>query len=272
LLYISSAIMRFATYLAVHSAYAGSTLALLTSGVIFPLYIYPSDNCAAWSSVISGIQSHTTIQFYMVVNPGSGPGSAGSQPDTTYQACIARLRTTGAASGNNVKILGYVATGGGSRASADVLTDINTYSNWTSTYRPEGIFFDEASNKASFLSAYTTYTSQVRSKFTTSHIILNPGVVPETTGYFNIADQIVTFENYYSEFQPSDIVISSAAPASKQSVIIHDGPATTSSSLIHELTSVLKVRSIFVTNFPNAVAYQNVPSDYSNFLNLVAAQ
>jgi hypothetical protein len=175
-----------------------------------PLTISPRDS----------ISTHPTLQFLVVVNPASGPGGANSQPDTNYQACIAQLRTTGAANGNNVKILGYVATGFGNRASSAVTTDIDTYKQWTAVYRPEGIFFDEAATAASFLANYQTFSAQVKTDFGSSayvsrsghcmsrlsvdlcivQVVLNPGTVPASTGYFSIADLVVTFEGFYNDF------------------------------------------------------------------------
>ncbi|KAE9386894.1 hypothetical protein BT96DRAFT_948793 [Gymnopus androsaceus JB14] len=51
-------------------------------------------------------------------------------------ACVPELL----ALGDNVKTLGYVATGNGMRASSDVLDDIATYMAFPTTYRPLVIF------------------------------------------------------------------------------------------------------------------------------------
>ncbi|KAG6892812.1 hypothetical protein C0992_012400, partial [Termitomyces sp. T32_za158] len=103
-----------------------------------------------------------TLEFLIIVNPASGPGPADSQPDTNYQVCISQLRTTGAASGENVKILGYVATAYGSRAAIDIATDIDTYVGWSGAYRPEGIFFDESTGDPALVSQYQEYASYAK--------------------------------------------------------------------------------------------------------------
>ncbi|KAG6911032.1 hypothetical protein DXG01_005448 [Tephrocybe rancida] len=213
------------------------------------------------------------VQFYVIVNPASGPGATNSQPDVNYQACIALLRTTGAASGNNVKILGYVATGFGNRASSAVTTDIDTYSNWASAYRPEGIFFDEVATSARFLTNYQTFATRVHTDFGSSFVVLNPGAAPATTAYYTIADLIVSFEGFYDDFTTSNLSISASAPAHKQAVILHDGPTPIPYTTVDTIAEIVGVGASFITDFPNAGAYENFPSDWFSFLgDLIAAQ
>ncbi|KAF8885165.1 Spherulation-specific family 4 [Infundibulicybe gibba] len=253
--------------------YISQTLAaLLPSGVIFPLYIYPGTGCTGWTPVTTAIQSNKVLQFYIVINPNSGPGGApGSKPDTNYQACIAALRTAGSAA-QNVKILGYVATGFGARSSTDVNSDIDTYSQWAASYRPDGIFFDEGATAANLLPTYQAFSARVHQDFGTSFIILNPGTTP-TSNYFAIADIIVTFEGFYNDFSSSSLVIGSATPSQKQAVILHDGPGQAPFQLVNELASVLAVGASFITDFPNAIAYSNMPTGWTTFLgNLISAQ
>ncbi|KAJ7035944.1 Spherulation-specific family 4-domain-containing protein [Mycena alexandri] len=87
-------------------------------------------------------------------------GKANSQPDSTYQACVSTLRP---AANPNVHVLGYVATGFGSRASSAVEADVQTYAGWGAAYRPTGIFFDEVEGGSSAnLALYTTYAAFAR--------------------------------------------------------------------------------------------------------------
>jgi hypothetical protein len=76
--------------------------------------------------------------------------------------------------------------------------------------------------------------------------------------------------NLLTNTSPSNLVINPSAPANKQSVLIHTGPNPTNAGIVNTLKNI-GIRSIFLTDFENAVAYQNIPSDYINFLNLVAA-
>jgi hypothetical protein len=109
------------------------------------------------------------LSFLIIVNPASGPGAPGTQPDTNYQTCIAQLRTAGAANGN-LKILGYVPTGHAADSGVDVMSKIDTYSQWSSAYRPDGIFFDEVSQLAADLPLYQSYSSKVHADFGTSFV------------------------------------------------------------------------------------------------------
>jgi len=246
-----------------------STAALLQSGVIFPLYIYPGDGCAGWTTVIGDVSSFSLIQFYFIVNPSNGPGGRpGSQPDANYQACIASLKSAGTAAGN-VKVLGYVSTKRGARARSKVLKDIETYHQWSSAWRPDGIFFDEAATGAAKLHIYRTYVSRVHHVFGTSFVVLNPGTTPDAS-YFSIADLIVTFEDFYNNFSASKLTISAATPAHKQAVILHDGPTPVPFTIVDEISAIIGVGASFITEFST---YSSVPQDYSGFLgNIIGSQ
>jgi hypothetical protein len=253
--------------------------ALLSTGAIFPLYIYPQDSsCSPWStlfasyvsaiiflillnSFVQRITANPTLPFYAIINPANGPGS-GSVPDTNYQACIPKLL----AQGSNVKVLGYVATGNGKRSSSAVLSDIAKYMNWPTSYRPSGIFFDETSAKTKFLSTYTTYANQVRQDVPSgSIVILNPGTTVSDTGYFSIADYIVTTENFYNSFSyPSSLVINASEPASQQTVLLYNGPSTLPTTLIDQMVAG-GIASIFITNMLEASAYNTTPSYWGAF-------
>jgi hypothetical protein len=97
------------------------------------------------------VGAHPNENFWFIINPDSGPGS-GAQPDGSYQACIPELRTAG--NNENVLILGYVHTSNGGRAISSVEAEVNTYAGWGSVYRPDGIFFDEATTDKSHISYY----------------------------------------------------------------------------------------------------------------------
>lgn len=169
--------------------------------------------------------------------------------------------------------MGYVATGHGSRAASLVTADIDTYSQWTSTYRPDGIFFDEVATAAPLFANYQTYSARVHTDFGTSFIVLNPGAVPATTDYYSIADLIVTFEGFYNDFDASDLTISAAAAAHKQAVILHDGPTQVSWQAVDNIAGIIGVGASFITDFANDVAYENFPTDWNTFLgDLISAQ
>ncbi|KAG6833128.1 hypothetical protein H0H87_010842 [Tephrocybe sp. NHM501043] len=274
---LTGSIARLAGALVVLNTCVGSIAATLPSAVLFPLYIYPGDSCASWNTLFSSISTHTSLEFLVIVNPNSGPGDIASQPDANYQACVTKLRTTGASSGGNVKLLGYVRTGYASRAIADITAEIDTYANWAEAYRLEGIFFDEASTNGTLLSSYQTYVSHAKSAFGSStYIALNPGVwnaSSSSVDYFSIADLIVTFENTYDAFSVAAIPTGASTPTEKQAVIIHTGPTAVPVSTVETLTQTLAVGASFYSDFTAAQAYNTFPTDWTNYLDaLVSTQ
>jgi hypothetical protein len=103
--------------------------------------------------------SHPNLPFYFIVNPNSGPGGLYTQPDANYQACVPKLR------GNpNVKLIGYIATKYGNKDRATVEAEVDTYAQWKSAYKLDGIFFDEVLAQSSARTIYSGYTSYAKSK------------------------------------------------------------------------------------------------------------
>lgn len=239
------------------------------SGVIVPLYIFPgsSPGCSAWATLISTISAHRSTSFFLIVNPASGPGAPNSQPDpTSYQGCIPKLKAF-----SNVKVVGYVPTGAGSRAASAVNQDIATYAGWSAAFRPQGIFFDEVNPTPSLLSTYTAFAQTARSSFGNGFVILNPGSNVGSTGYFSIADQIVTSENFFSAFSSSQLSFSASSPANKQAVILHDAPSTPPSSLISQLVGSDGIGSLYITDDTESLnPYDSLPSQFATFVTEVA--
>ncbi|KAF9046963.1 hypothetical protein BDZ89DRAFT_1089466 [Hymenopellis radicata] len=241
---------------------AAIATALKPTGILFPLYIYPASQtaCDTWAPIATAITTYSSLPFYLVINPASGPGGVNSQPDSFYQQCIAELLSLGQ---NNSRVLGYVATGYGDRASESVVADIQTYAQWAESYRPSGIFFDEAASDANSVSKYTTYTSSVASSFPDSFTILNPGTTA-ASGYYTIADLVVSYEATFDGFQTSNLVLNSGSPAPQQAVLLHTGPSTEPTDLVKSLVD-LNLGGLFITDFPNADAYSNLPSYWTGF-------
>ena len=70
--------------------------------VMIPLYFYPDDGATAWNPVFSAISSHPKVQFQVIINPDSGPGS-GQYPDVNFITGVSKLNSY-----KNVKLVGYV--------------------------------------------------------------------------------------------------------------------------------------------------------------------
>ncbi|KAI0772673.1 hypothetical protein BC629DRAFT_1529328, partial [Irpex lacteus] len=102
------------------------------------------------------------------------------------------------------------------------------------------------------------------------YVILNPGgSVGSETAYFNIANQIVTAENFYDDFSPSQLSFSSSAPAAQQAVILTDAPSTPPASLISQLVGTDKIGSLYITDDSQANGanpYDTLPTQFATFV------
>jgi Spherulation-specific family 4 len=122
----------------------------------------------------------------VVINPANGPGA---EAEPAYRFAVRAAWGTGA------RVLGYVPTTYGERPVADVVADIDRYTSW---YRVDGIFLDEASHDVGQLAYYAALARHIHAA---AHrlVVLNPGVVPASE-YFGLADVIVTFEGPYAGY------------------------------------------------------------------------
>jgi len=118
----------------------------------------------AFQLTFSSIENHPTLNFTVVINPASGPGS-GTGPDGNYTKEIPRLNSYA-----NVRTVGYVSTDWAKRDVALALQDISTYGEWSRKASAKGIdmhgiFLDETPSQYDTASAeyYETIASAVRS-------------------------------------------------------------------------------------------------------------
>lgn len=97
--------------------------------------------CHRSSNLNSRLQAQPGLNFSVIVNPSSGPGSS-QYPSDQYAAALTQLSTY-----PNVQKIGYVRTGYATRNLSDVITELNTYAGWAAknhAFAIDGIFFDEA--------------------------------------------------------------------------------------------------------------------------------
>lgn len=91
--------------------------------VLVPLYIYPFPT--AWDPLYVAADSHPELDFFVVVNPNSGPGSD-ILPDANYIEALARLTAA-----PNVKVIGYVHCSYGKRLLDELVAEVSAYRGWT---------------------------------------------------------------------------------------------------------------------------------------------
>ncbi|KAF4548861.1 Hypothetical protein D9617_25g061910 [Elsinoe fawcettii] len=169
--------------------------------IIFPLYLWPGPN--AWKPLYEQIDKYPNVNFNIIINPNSGPGTTGGAPPAqTWIDAIAKLNAK-----PNTQLLGYTHVLWGNRTLASVRADINAYASW-SNYKGaniglDGIFFDESPSSTSpqLISYMKTLSTTARNKLSSPNkrIVFNPGVAVGKE-YYALADTIVGFENYYSAF------------------------------------------------------------------------
>ncbi|KAJ7914267.1 Spherulation-specific family 4-domain-containing protein [Mycena leptocephala] len=218
--------------------------------VIVPLYWNPDSNCAAWDSFFEIITAHPNTVFYTIINPDQGPGVAGSQPRSGYQACVSSLRPI-----NTNALVGTV------------LADIDTYAGWETTYRPTGIFLDNVTATADDVDTYSAYVSHAKSQGFT-FTVLNAGGSADAA-YFPLVDLINTYDSAYSSFDPTALSNTDSTPLSKQSAMLFDAsPSTSDTSLLNQLGN-LGVAAVYITN--RTTTGGSLPSKFSTFVDDVTS-
>lgn len=98
----------------------------MARSVIAPTY-FDAGVTDGWAKVIKAAMYVSVV----LLNPDSGPGTSKEQDFATV---VQQSQAAG------VQVLGYIASGYGTRAIADLLSEINLYKGW---YGVDGIFVDE---------------------------------------------------------------------------------------------------------------------------------
>ena len=73
---------------------------------------------------------------------------------------------------------------------------------------------------------------------------------------------------------PSQLSLGSATPASKQAVVLHDGPSNPPTSLISQLVTTDHIKAFYVTDdvqAGNQNPYDDLPTDLESFVAAVQA-
>ncbi|KAF4628416.1 hypothetical protein G7Y89_g9730 [Cudoniella acicularis] len=230
------------------------------SSVLLPLYVYPDPG--AWDPLFTAIESNPHVNFTVVVNPASGPGTDPG-PDANYTSEIPKLNQY-----PNVRTVGYVSTNYTNRNFSDALQDVMIYSLWSAnTTVPglgmNGIFLDETPNEYNAASALFLEKLAVAIRSQTGLgkdplIIHNPGTLPDAQYILspNGPNVTIVFEGEYSTYQTTGIQndISGFQSSSKCSrdalaCILHSLPTSFSDSDVKSLVKDLRYvsGSIFVT-------------------------
>jgi hypothetical protein len=130
--------------------------------LLVPAYFYPAeDGLAQWDRLFDSPAAAATM---VIVNPNSGPGTAG---DPNYANVVKRARQKG------TTVLGYVSTKYAARPLKDVKDDVD---RWVRFYRGvQGIFFDEQASATEQVPYYVSLYEYVRKVSGLSLVVSNPG-------------------------------------------------------------------------------------------------
>ncbi|KAJ5226134.1 Spherulation-specific family 4 [Penicillium chermesinum] len=257
------------------SSLMGGALAIASmvssTSILIPLYVWPEDD-STWGPVYNAAAAHPNIQFQVIINPSSGPGSSGKShppikstwfkhltlryseyPDESYISAVAKLNNY-----SNVQTLGYVDTQFTTRDVSDVENDVSIYQGWSSYKNSNitisGIFFDDAPNENN--EAKISYMQQISSTAKSSNmrfVVFNPGTTLQSgsaKGYFDAADLIVEFENTYSTWissTPADH-FSGKADYSKDAIILYNAPLAADYDAVVKEATQMGLGAAYLTN------------------------
>lgn len=216
------------------------------------------------------------MEFYVVVNPSSGPGSS-QYPDSDYITAIAKLNSY-----SNVKLLGYVDTGEALIAASTVNSDVSTYKGWASytaaDIHVDGIFFDDVDGTYS-TATYNYYQgiyTQTKSTMGTGyqHVLFNAGATVDSR-YFAIADEIIVFEGFYSDYTDDTILSTPEEYWNQAAILIHHftGDTARQQAIIDNLVGN-NVQGVYISTTgdwsssgvaENSDIYENLSSMWTRF-------
>lgn len=210
--------------------------------ILLPLYIYPGSSASAWKPFFNAIKAYPKVNWLVIVNPDSGPGTTASYPsDPNVIAGISQLNSF-----PNAYTLGYVDTAFTNRSPAAVNKDIDVYASW-STYKAAnisigGIFFDDVNNTASssvykYMQSASSYAyKRVPSAIT--KVVYNPGAIAPKQ-LFGYCDFMVEFEDPYSSYRNATTIKSISSDYRPQSAILAYNTPTTANvaNLVHTMKS-----------------------------------
>jgi hypothetical protein len=241
-----------------------------TTSVLFPLYEYP-ETPTTWNPLYSAITSNPSVDFYVIVNPDSGPGDS-EYPDSSYAPALQRLNTI---SPQQVTTLGYVDVKFGGETIEAVEAIVAKYKNWdtfsaSSPISVDGIFFDDVPDTAAEVSYMTALSNSTKAMFGPDRgfVVFNPGTTVNP-GYFNAADAVVIFEDTESEFSENVFSEQSGGTPRQKGVIINTftGGASEQTSVVDAMVSH-QPGFIYITD---QRSYDTFSGLFSSFVSALAA-
>ncbi|TID22310.1 putative coatomer subunit alpha [Venturia nashicola] len=250
----------------------------LKSNVLVPLYIYPA--AKAWTPLYDAIIKHPRLNFTIIVNPNSGPGTD-LYPDVDYISKIEKLNAL-----PNARTLGYVHISYAQRDIQSVLKDVAIYSGWakgnldasTPGFAVQGIFVDEVPTAyspevAEYLKTVNLAIKNSPGILGKKLIIHNPGQVPDNRFSDSNTDTTVVFEETYQSFQPREAELARLSQErSRYGLLIHSLPRAMSKGDLRSLLAKASQKAgyLFVTNLDRNY-FESFGPIWSTFINALPA-
>ena len=234
--------------------------------VLVPLYLYPGDSASAWSNVSAAIAANPSVNWQIIINPHSGPGTY--PPDASYIAGVSKINSY-----PNAVTLGYVDTGFTQVPYSTLKSNIDIWAKW-STYTAaniaiHGIFFDDVSDDTTSAS-YSYYQQAAAYAHSTmpskpAPVVFNSGTVAPDQ-LFAYADTIVQYEGKLSNYKDTATISTFNQAFNQQTaIVIHDTTTTTNvKTYVHDIA----VKGIEAVYFGVDCCYHVFSKD---LLNLVAS-
>ncbi|KAF1992691.1 hypothetical protein P154DRAFT_625923 [Amniculicola lignicola CBS 123094] len=243
------------------------------STILLPLYIFPDPGC--WDPLYQAITSNPDLQFIIIVNPNSGPGSPPWWPNPDYVRDIPKLNAQA-----NVKTVGYVRIDYGRKPIEEVFEDIKKYGEWSKDFETtglgvEGVFFDETPNKYSegnkaYLDAMSRRVKEQPGMLGDRTVIHNPGTAVDARLAQPGPDITTVVEQGHAEFETAEAqnwLSTSPYDRSRSCYMVHSAPETR----IKDITCELRRRAeyLFVTSLRQDF-YESFGPSWQNFVNAMA--
>lgn len=150
--------------------------------LLVPAYFHPAIRPDDWELLVENGPRVRAV----VLNIASGPGS---RLDEEFVPVLARLRAAG------VTVAAYVDTDYGRRSAADVLAEMDRYTEW---YGVAGVFFDRVSARREDVGEYAALAGAARAVGLTT-VAFNHGTYP-VEEYAAHADLLGTFEGPWPRY------------------------------------------------------------------------
>src|SRR3989454_1547109 len=228
-----------------------SFAATSNSGIVIPLYTYPTDG--SWSASLQAKKAHPNVPIIAIINPSDGPGGSS---DSNYVQGVKNFQAAG------IIVIGYVATGYASHGMSDLDAQISRYKNW---YSVNGIFFDEMANNQGNENYYSTLNTYVKSLGMT-HTRGNPGTTPGKA-YLGPRDPTIIYESAGtpSLSYPASATFYPSYSKSNFGLLAYSVPSLDTS---FETSTSTYVQWMYITNDGLSNPWDTLPS---YFMNEVAA-